>query len=325
MTYKDVVSRAKKIIRLKHLSIKTERAYLGWIQRYVRFITSKSLPDNPRLKVEAFLSYLASDLNVSASTQNQAFSALLFLYNDVLNQPLENVSALRAKKPQRLPVIISHSQAIKVIKGIRSSEIKLVTSLMYGSGLRLTEALWLRIKDVNFEDLQIVVRNGKGGRDRVTILAQSVVGPLRTQLTVTSALFEQDLANGMANVYLPNALAKKYPNAQKEFGWQYVFPAKNFSTDPRTGQIRRHHIHAGTIGKIVKSVAKSLGIEGVTPHVFRHSFATELLRNGVDILTIKELMGHKNIKTTEVYLHLVGLNGHDIKSPLDAGVSGQDN
>ena len=305
-------------IRLKHYSIRTEEAYVFWIKRYIYFHNKRHPKDMGRTEIEAFLTDLAVNGEVAASTQNQAFSALLFLYEKVLNKSaFKNIDALRAKKPQRLPTVLTFDETMEIIDSI-TGIFQLIVKLLYGCGLRGIECVRLRIKDIDFEMNQIVVRNGKGQKDRVTMLPEDVKFALKEHLKYVRKLHEKDLSQGFGSVYLPNALAKKYKNAPKEWGWQYVFPSKTLSVDPRSGVKRRHHIHLDSLSKAIKRAARISGVKKtVSSHVFRHSFATHLLEDGYDIRTIQELLGHKNVNTTMIYTHVLNKGGRAVRSPLD--------
>jgi len=269
-------------------------------------------------EIEAFLTHLAVDQNVAASTQNQALSALLFLYRDVLRKDLDfPVDSIRAKRPKRLPTVLTKEEVLRVIGGLSGTYL-LMAKLLYGSGLRLMECVRLRVKDVDFAQRQIVVRDGKGMEDRVTMLPDSVVTPLQENLQRVKRLHEEDLAKGYGSVYLPFALERKYPNANREWIWQYVFPSNRLSKDPRTGSVRRHHIGESSLQKAVREAVRVAGInKRVSCHTFRHSFATHLLESGYDIRTVQELLGHKDVKTTMIYTHVLNRGGLAVRSPLD--------
>jgi len=275
-------------------------------------------------EIESFLTHLAVDRNVAASTQNQALSAFLFLYRYVLEMEIGLLDAVRAKKPKRLPTVLTHQEAMATIAAL-PQRYQLVAKLLYGSGLRLLECLRLRVKDVEFTQYQITVRDGKGGKDRVTVLPYSLVDPLCAYLERVAMIHQQDLENGCGAVYLPHALERKYPNANREWCWQYVFPADRVSIDPRSGRKGRHHLGETGPQRAVRQAARLAGIaKHVTPHIFRHSFATRLLENGYDIRTVQELLGHKDVKTTMIYTHVLNRGGLAVHSPLDEGYRGQD-
>jgi len=269
-------------------------------------------------EITAFLTHLAVDLKVSASTQNQALSAILFLYREVLNIEIpDKVNTIWAKKSRPVPIVLSKNEATKVI-GFMTGTRQLMTKLIYGSGLRLTECIRLRVKDLDFEYRQIIVRDGKGNKDRITMLPESLVPILRDHLCSVKIIHQQEIVNGMGYVYLPPALGRKYPNAAREWVWQYVFPAPAISTDPRSGLKRRHHLGGSGLQKAVKRAAQRAMInKRVSPHTFRHSFATHLLESGYDIRTIQELLGHKDVKTTMIYTHVLNRGGLAVRSPLD--------
>ena len=291
---KKLLDRVRDAIRVKHYSIRTEQAYVNWVRRFILFHDKRHPKDMGAAEIEEYLTYLAVERNVAASTQNQALSALLFLYQNVLKKDLDRpVDAVRAKKPKRLPTVLTREEAQQVLAAMSGTP-QLIAKLLYGAGLRLIECLRLRVKDVDFGQQQIIVRDGKGAKDRLTVLPESLVEPMRKHLHRVAMIHQQDLDNGYGAVYLPEALARKYPNANRELIWQYVFPSREISTDPRSGVERRHHLHVSTIQRAVRRAAKLAGVsKHVTPHVFRHSFATHLLENGYDIRTVQELLGHK--------------------------------
>ncbi|MBX3678486.1 MAG: integron integrase [Rhodocyclaceae bacterium] len=314
-----LLDRVRDRLRLKHYSLRTETAYLGWIKRYILFHGKRHPADMGKAEAEAFLSSLAVERNVSASTQSQALSALLFLYREVLALELPWLDDVtRAKKPVRLPTVLTRAETLALLEKIENAELHLIVSLLYGSGLRLLEGLRLRVKDVDLARNEIVVREGKGGKDRVTMIPLQLVEPLRAQIARTKAVHEADLARGKGEVWLPDALAVKYPNAARALGWQYVFPAAGFSTDPRSGEVRRHHVDEKRVQRAVKQAAARAGIvKPVSPHTLRHSFATHLLEGGYDIRTVQELLGHADVSTTMIYTHVLNKGGRGVKSPLD--------
>lgn len=305
-------------LRVKHYSIRTERSYVDWIKRFIWFHGKRHPKDMGAPELEAFLSHLAVERNVSASTQNQAKSALLFLYKEVLGVELtwlENVT--QAKAPKRLPVVLTQAEAQQVLMQLEGT-LGLMAGLLYGSGLRLMECVRLRVKDVEFSRHEIVVREGKGNKDRVTMLPTSLAEPLRLHLDKVKALHARDLDDGHGEVYLPNALARKYPKAGREWGWQYVFPSRVLSTDPRSGVVRRHHADEKALQRAMKKAVAEAGIvKPATPHSLRHSFATHLLTSGYDIRTVQELLGHKDVATTMIYTHVLNKGGRGVVSPLD--------
>jgi len=305
-------------IRLKHYSIRTERVYCEWVKRFIRFHRYRHPQEMSAAEIEAFLTDLAVRRNVSASTQNQALAALLFLYKEVLDLDLPFLADIvRAKKPQRLPVVLATDEVRSVLARL-DGEIGLVCSLLYGTGMRLMEALRLRIKDVDFSRHEILIRDGKGMKDRVTMLPQRLEQPLRTHLALVKAKHQAELAQGRGDVWLPFALARKYPKAPYEPGWQYVFPAAGLSVDPRSGAVRRHHLDEKRVQRNLKRAAGQAGIlKPVSPHTLRHCFATHLLEAGQDIRTVQELLGHSDVKTTMIYTHVLNRGGLAVLSPLD--------
>lgn len=314
-----LLEQVRSRLRVKHYSIRTERSYVDWIKRFIWFHGKRHPKEMGALEIEAYLSHLAVQRNVSASTQNQAKSALLFLYKDVLGVDLpwlDNV--VKAKVPQRLPVVLTQTEAQQVMQQFEGT-LALMAGLLYGSGLRLMECVRLRVKDVEFSRCEILVREGKGNKDRVTMLPTSLVEPLKQHLIKVRALHEKDLAQGYGEVYLPNALARKYPNAGRQWGWQYVFPSRVLSIDPRSDAVRRHHADEKALQRAMKKAVAEAGIvKPATPHSFRHSFATHLLQSGYDIRTVQELLGHKDVQTTMIYTHVLNRGGRGVVSPLDA-------
>ncbi len=306
-------------IRVKHYSIRTETQYLQWVRRFILFHDKRHPRDMGAEAVEAFLTHLAVEGRVAASTQNQALSALLFLYREVLGINLPWLDGVvRAKLPQRLPVVLTRQEVSGLLDRMNGLH-GMMARLLYGTGMRLMECVRLRVKDVDFERAEIVVRDGKGAKDRVTMLPQSLVGPLQDHLRWRRQLFEDDKAKGRAAVYLPNALDRKYPDAETDWAWQYVFPAAGFSIDPRSGDERRHHVDEKALQRAVKKAVQASGIAKLaTPHTFRHSFATHLLQSGYDIRTVQELLGHADVATTMIYTHVLNKGGRGVTSPLDA-------
>jgi len=311
----DVVRDA---LRTRHYAYRTEKTYLHWIKHYVRFIKPTHPRDAGTDGVKRFLTFLAVDRQVSATTQNQALAALLFLYK-LYEIELGDLDIVRAKKSTWLPTVMTHDEAMRVLEQL-NGQYRIMGQLMYGGGLRLMECLRLRVKDVDFENRTITLRDTKSNRDRVTVLPESVVPALMLHLAKVKAHHTEDLANGYGEVELLGALDRKYPNAPYEWIWQYVFPAVGFSKDPRSGHVRRHHVYETSVQKAVKLATKKAGIhKNVGPHTFRHSFATKLLQDGYDLRTIQELLGHKDIKTTMIYTH-VTMKGSGVISPLDKPV-----
>lgn len=319
MKKKKLLTELKEEIRRRNYSYRTEKVYAQWIVRYVRFHGLKHPAQLNETHIVAFLNDLANQKNVAGSTQNQALSAIVFLYKHILNKPPENLDNLkRAKRSKHLPVVLSESEARSVINYLDGVQ-KLIVSLLYGAGLRISEALRLRILDIDFGYQQIMVRNGKGLRDRVTMMPESIKSDLINQIQKVKRLHQSDLEKGFGETILPKALAGKYPNGPKEFKWQYLFPSKKRTVDPRSGIRHRYHISARNVRRSVRVAVKQCSIEKkVSPHTFRHSFATHLLKNGYDIRTVQELLGHKSVKTTMVYTHVLNRGGKGVKSPLDA-------
>lgn len=309
---------ARDRLRLKHYSIRTERAYLGWMDRFMLAFRNRHPRDMGALEVEQFLTVLATHGQVSASTQSQALSALLFLYREVLGVDLpwlENVT--RAKVPRRLPVVLSRSEVRAVLNHLDGRE-WLMASLLYGTGMRLMECVRLRIKDVDFSRNEIVIRNAKGAKDRVTMLPRTVTDALVRQVERSRWDHQLELQAGFGEVYLPSALARKYPNASRELGWQYVFPAPRRSVDPRSGVEQRHHVDEQVLQRAVKSAISAAGIVKLAScHTLRHSFATHLLEAGYDIRTVQELLGHSDVTTTQIYTHVLNRGAGGVLSPLD--------
>ena len=313
-----LLDQVREQIRLRHYSIRTEAVYLEWVKRYIRFHKYRHPQEMGGPEVEAFLSDLAVRRDVSASTQNQALSAILFLYKQVLQIELPWMDGvIRARRPQRLPVVLTREEVASVLAELDGT-LWLIASLLYGSGMRLMEALRLRVKDVEFSRLEILIRDGKGQKDRVTMLPRKLAAPLELHLQRVRALHEQDLQEGYGRANLPHALARKYPNAAAEWGWQFVFPSANRSIDPRSGGIFRHHLHEKTIQRSVRNAVRRVGLhKPATPHTLRHSFATHLLESGQDIRTVQELLGHSDVKTTQIYTHVLNRGGLAVLSPLD--------
>jgi integron integrase len=306
-------------LRVKHYSLRTEQAYVHWIKRYIIFNDKRHPSEMGKREVEAFLTSLAVERDVSASTQSQALSSILFLYREVLEQGLPWLDDVtRAKRPARLPTVLTREETQRLLQQIDDPLMTLVVRLLYGTGMRLLECLRLRIKDVDLARREIVVREGKGGKDRVTMLPATMLDPLRAQLSVVKALHASDLLAGHGEVWLPGALAVKYPKAASALGWQYVFPAAGFSRDPRSGAVRRHHLDDKRVQRAVKRAAEQAGIvKTVSPHTLRHSFATHLLEGGYDIRTVQELLGHSDVSTTMIYTHVLNRGGRGVASPLD--------
>jgi integron integrase len=305
-------------IRLKHYSIRTEQAYVDWIKRYILHFNKRHPKDLGANEVEQFLTYLAVEGRVAASTQNQAKSALLFLYKEVLGAELPWLDKVQqAKAPKRLPVVLSKDEVRLILRHLDGTH-HLIVSLLYGTGMRILEALRLRVKDIDFSRKEILIRDGKGFKDRITMLPASLVAPLKAHLQKVKVLHDDDLAKGFGAVYMPQALGKKYPYAARDWAWQYVFPSAKLSVDPRSGESRRHHVQDQAIQRAVRQAVRDAGITKLaTPHTFRHSFATHLLEGGYDIRTVQELLGHSDVATTMIYTHVLNKGGHGVDSPLD--------
>lgn len=307
-------------VRTLHYSLRTEETYVHWIKRFILFHRKRHPRDLGTRELEQFLSHLASVRNVSASTQNLALASVLFLYKEVLALELPYLEDVtRAKKPKRLPTVLSRLEIGQLFEHLSIDTAGLIVQLLYGSGMRLLESVRLRVKDVELERRHLIVRDGKGGKDRMVMLPATLVEPLQLHLATRRALYEQDLSAGRAAVWLPDALAVKYPNAGTEWGWQYVFIAPRVSTDPRSGVRRRHHFSEQLIQRAVRQAALAAGIsKPVSPHVLRHSFATHLLEAGYDIRTVQELLGHEDVSTTMIYTHVLNRGPRGVLSPLDA-------
>lgn len=315
----ELLNRTKATLRRMHYSIRTEKSYLRWIRQYLDFHDQRHPMGTGVSELEAFLNHLALDRRVAASTQNQALNAILFLYRKVLrdDQLDLTVNAVRAKRRKRMPTVLSKVELDKLLSCLRGKN-KLRAQLLYGSGLRLMECLRLRVKDIDFHQRQITVRDGKGFKDRVTILPDQLHHAIKNHLQDVHIQHAQDLDRGYGKVYLPYALSIKYPKAESEWPWQWVFPSPRLSRDPRSGQIRRHHLNPSGIQKAIRKAARMAKIpKHVTPHTLRHSFATHLLDNGYDIRTVQDLLGHKDVKTTMIYTHVLQRGPFAVKSPLD--------
>ena len=313
-----LLDRVRGKIRLKHYSIRTEQAYVDWIKRFILFHGKHHPEKMGAAEVEAFLTHLAVTGKVAASTQNQAKSALLFLYREVLDVELpwlDNVE--HAKTPKRLPVVLTRAEVQAVLSRLEGTQ-WLIACLLYGAGLRIMEGVRLRVKDLELSRREILVRDGKGFKDRVTMLPEALINPLKVHLKRVKLLHEQDLAAGFGEVFLPYALERKYPTAARDWAWQYIFPSANLSEDPRSGQTRRHHLQDQAVQRAVKQAVRSAGLsKPATPHTFRHSFATHLLEGGYDIRTVQELLGHSDVSTTMIYTHVLNRGGKGVLSPLD--------
>lgn len=313
-----LLEEVRAVARMRHLSLRTEQAYIQWIKRFVLFHRKRHPREMHETEIREFISHLAVSEGVSASTQTVALSALLFLYRDVLKQELPYISHIeRARKPKRLPVVFTRDETKRILANLEGTQ-WLIGALLYGSGLRLMECLRLRVKDIDFTYGQVVVRDGKGEKDRLTMLPAKLKQPLLSHLQKIKVLHEEDLRAGYGEVFLPYALARKYPNAPKQWGWQYVFPSGVRSTDPRSGKERRHHIADSTVQTAVKKALRQAKIsKHGSCHTLRHSFATHLLEKGYDIRTVQELLGHKDVRTTMIYTHVLNRGGKGVLSPID--------
>ena len=313
-----LLDRVRNALRVRHYSLRTEEAYINWIKRYIYFHNKKHPESLGEKEIAGFLSYLATEKHVSASTQNQALSALLFLYKQVLEVELDWLNdVVRAKRPKRLPVVLSRPQLLQLFS-LMDGRNKLMAELMYGSGMRLMECLRLRVKDIDFEYQHILVRSGKGNKDRVTVLPSNLIGRLSDQLDYAHNLHNTDLDEGFGRVHLPYALNRKYPNADREWGWQYVFPSGNRSRDPLDGQIKRHHLDEKNVQRAIRNAANKAGFtKPASSHTMRHCFATHLLEDGYDIRTVQQLLGHKDVKTTMIYTHVMRKGAQGVRSPLE--------
>jgi len=318
MSKPKLLDQVREAIRVRHYSIRTEQAYVYWVRRFILFHNKRHPETMGATEVSAFLTHLATDKNVSASTQNQALSGVLFLYRHVLDVELDWLEdVVRAKGPQRLPVVLTREEA-RCVLGEMTGVNGLIARLAYGTGMRKMECLRLRVLDVDFNYHQITIRNGKGGKDRHTMLPDAIIDDLKQQLEKGRRLHERDVSEGFGRVYLPDALSRKYPSAAAEWKWQYVFPSGKRSIDPRSGAERRHHWHDKNVQRALAQVVRNIGIpKKVGMHTFRHSFATHLLEDGYDLRTVQELLGHTDPKTTMIYTHVLNRGGRAVKSPLD--------
>jgi len=315
-----LMDEVRNVIRRKHYSIHTERSYCDWIKRYINFHNMLSRDDlkDGEAKIEQFLTHLAVNTKIAAATQNLALNALIFLYRQVLNEPLEKrIDAIRAPKKVNVPVVMTREEVVQIITLMEGTH-RIIAKILYGSGLRVSEALSLRIFDIDFDMKQVTVHSGKGNKDRITTFPEKIEPELKTHIKQVKNIHDQDLRKGYGSVYLPNALSRKYPNADREWRWQYMFPSRKLSLDPRSGVTRRHHIDPSVMNKAIKSaLSKTDILKRITSHTFRHSFATHLLMRGTDIRTIQALLGHKDVATTMIYTHVLQQGGHGVTSPLD--------
>lgn len=317
---KKLLDIVREKIRLRHYSLKTERSYVGWIKRYIFYHQLRHPKEMGKHEIEAFLKHLAVEGNVAPATQNQAFNALLFLYEQVLGISMkgQNIRALRAKQKKRIPVVLDKEETKEIIHKL-NDPYRLIVKMLYGCGMRMNEVLRLRVKDIDFALEKVYIYDSKSQKDRVVPLPKSLKIELQAQCAHVASLHEEDLRNGLGRVYMPHALGRKYPGAAGKLPWQYLFPMKSLSRDPRSGELRRHHMLEGTVGRQIKEAAEKCGFrKRVSAHTFRHAYATHLLQHGTDIRSIQELLGHKSVETTMIYTHVVKeLNKESIKSPLD--------
>src|SRR3954468_16215234 len=311
--------KVREAIRVRHYSIRTEEAYVQWVKRFIVFHGKRHPSEMGEAEVATFLTHLAVVGNVASSTQNQALNALVFLYDKVLSRPLgECVGIVRAKRPQRLPTVLTPIEVGRILGNLQGVY-WLIGCLQYGSGFRLLESIRLRVKDLDFDHRAVLVRDGKGAKDRVVTLPDELVVPLRRHLANRKTLFERDCAQGFGSVFLPHALGRKYPNAESEWSWQYVFVADQVSVDPRSGKRRRHHVDESAVQKAVRNAVRYSSIhKPASCHTLRHSFATHLLERGADIRTVQEQLGHSDVRTTQIYTHVLKRGGLAVKSPLAA-------
>ena len=316
--WRAVADDMRNMLRLKHRSLRTENAYLGWVRRFYRFLNGRSPHQLESAHVKDFMTYLAVERKVSASTQNQAFNAILFLFRHTLDKNIDDIAeAVRARRTRRLPVVLTKTEMERLFENISGNNL-LMAHTIYGCGLRLAECVSLRIKDIDFEREAGTVRDGKGEKDRETVLPTSLVNGLKTQIKKARTVYDSDRKTNSPGVMLPAALERKFPNAGQEWAWFWVFPSYKHSRDPITGIVRRHHIHHSNLQKAIKAAGKRAGIaKRITVHTLRHSFATHMLDNGYDIRTIQDLLGHSDLRTTMIYTHVLSKNRHGVKSPLD--------
>ncbi len=318
MSNEKILDQLRNRIRAKHFSLRTEQNYVQWIKRFILFHHKRHPREMAAKEINEYLTYLAVKANVAAATQNQALNAIIFFYREILNRDIPNIGEfIRAKTTQRLPVVLSKDEVNHLLNHLEG-KYKLMAGLLYGSGLRLLECLRLRVKDVDFQYNQITVHDAKGHKDRITLLPYTFKQSLQLQIKSAKILHEQDLQAGYGSVYLPYALERKYKNAATDFCWQYIFPADTLSVDPRSGLKRRHHLSESVLQRAVKqAVYQSKILKPATCHTLRHSFATHLLENGYDIRTVQELLGHKDVRTTMIYTHVLNRGGLGVKSPID--------
>ena len=317
-TATKLMDQVRETLRFYHYAYNTEKSYVEWILRFIHFSGKKHPKDMGKPEIEKFLSHLVINRNVAASTQNQALNAIMFLYKKVLDMPMDlEIRARRSNKAKRLPTVLSRDEAKSLITGMTGTA-KTLAGLMYGSGLRSLEVIRLRIHDIDFSNNQIYIRNAKGGKDRTSLFPDALHQPIQEQIEVVKKLHDEDLAKGFGEVYLPTALSRKYKNANITLGWQYLFPSIVRSTDPRSGKVMRHHLNKSVLQKAVANARiKAKLVKRISPHTLRHSFATHLLENGENIRVLQVLLGHNDVKTTEIYTHVMQKNHDAIRSPLD--------
>ncbi|MFA7256449.1 MAG: integron integrase [Kiritimatiellales bacterium] len=314
----ELLQKMRTLIRLRHYSYRTEQTYLDWVKRYLNYAKEHGVDLKSTDGVRSYLSYLATARNVSASTQNQAFNALLFLHREVLGLTMDNVKAIRAKRGPKLPVVLTPAETKRIFANAEAGTKKLILQLTYGAGLRVSELIRLRVKDLDFDNLLVFVRASKGDKDRATLLPRKLIEPLKEHLQKVKELHERDLAAGHGAVFLPGALERKYPKAAKEFGWQYVFPAAQLSVDPRSGAVRRHHIADKVVQNAMRAAVQRAGInKPASVHTLRHSFATHLLMKGINIREVQEYLGHRSVETTMIYTHVIRDMTNTADSPFD--------
>lgn len=314
----EIVRRTREVIRARNYSRRTAKAYVGWIVRFLQFNRGRDPRELGEPEISRFLTYLANQRKVSAATQNQAASALLFLCRKIFHKKIERLNdVVRAKPAKRLPDVLSRAEVQAILDQLDDVH-HMMVQLLYGGGLRLMECLRLRVKDIDFDQRSLIIRSGKGNKDRVTLLPDKMILPLRRHLLKIRALHEQDLREGAGWVEMPTALGRKFPRAGQEWAWQWVFPASRHYIDRETGQRRRHHYHESSLQRVVKQAAYKAGItKRVSCHIFRHSFATHMLEDGTDIRTLQELLGHSSVTTTQIYTHVLKRGPHGVRSPLD--------
>lgn len=318
MTSSPFLNEIRAAIRVRNYSIRTEKTYVDWAKRYIRFHHNTHPAELHDAEVVEFLTHLAVNREVSASTQNQALNALVFMYRHIVKHPLGDItSSTRAKQPKKLPVVLTRQEVSRLLLSLNGIH-RLIGCILYGSGLRISECINLRVKDINYEYSCLHIHNAKGQRDRIVTLSPQLISPLKTQVDVVKTMHTTDLAAGYGSVYLPNALVRKYKSASRSIDLQYVFPSTKLSTDPRSGRVRKHHLYQSTFQKIFRVAVRSANLmKPATPHTLRHSFATHALENGMDIRTVQQQLGHASLETTEIYTHVLRRGGHAVRSPLE--------